>query len=49
MKKKRARKAGIIAKIKEGKELIPYGPYLSLAAFISLLWGRDIIKFMFPF
>jgi len=41
--------AGIIAKIKEGKELIPYGPYLSLAAFISLLCGRDIIRFMFPY
>lgn len=38
---------GIILKIKEGKEIIPYGPYLALAAFIALLWGNDIIKFLF--
>lgn len=35
---------GIILKIKEKKEHIPYGPYLSLAAVISILWGDKIIN-----
>ena len=39
---------GIILKIKEGREMIPYGPYLALAAFIALLWGEPIIRFLFP-
>ncbi len=38
---------GLILKIKEGKEIIPYGPYLSLAAFVSLLYGDEIIRFLF--
>lgn len=38
---------GIALKMKEGKEMIPYGPYLSLASFIALLWGNDIMNFLF--
>lgn len=38
---------GLILKIKEGKEVIPYGPYLSLAAFVSVLWGEKIIRVLF--
>ena len=38
---------GLILKIKEGKEIIPYGPYLSLGALVSLLWGENIIRFLF--
>lgn len=38
---------GLILKIRKGKEIIPYGPYLSLAALISLLWGENIIRFLF--
>lgn len=34
---------GIILKIKEGKSLIPYGPFLSLGALISIVWGEAII------
>lgn len=37
---------GIILKIKEGKSLIPYGPFLSLATFISIIWGRQIIAWL---
>lgn len=37
---------GIVLKIKEKKEYIPYGPYLSLAAVISILWGDKIIKWI---
>ncbi|MDD5439906.1 MAG: prepilin peptidase [Candidatus Omnitrophica bacterium] len=40
--------AGIIAKLREGKEIIPYGPYLSFAALISVLWGEKILGFLFP-
>lgn len=35
---------GLIAlKITEKKDLIPFGPYLSVAGFISLMWGTQII------
>jgi len=38
---------GITLKLKEGRDVIPYGPYLSLAAFVSLLWGDKILKALF--
>ncbi len=38
---------GIILKIKEGREIIPYGPYLSLGAIISFLFGNDILNLLF--
>lgn len=38
---------GIILKIKEGKSIIPYGPFLSLAALISIIWGKPIIYWAF--
>ncbi|NQT23048.1 MAG: prepilin peptidase [Candidatus Omnitrophica bacterium] len=41
--------AGIILKIKEGGEIIPYGPYLSFASLISLLYGDRIIRIIFRF
>jgi leader peptidase (prepilin peptidase)/N-methyltransferase len=34
---------GIIVKIKTKESVIPYGPFLALGAFISLIWGREII------
>ncbi|OGW78557.1 MAG: hypothetical protein A3K16_01555 [Omnitrophica bacterium RIFCSPLOWO2_01_FULL_45_24] len=37
---------GIILKIKDGKDTIPYGPYLSLAAIISIFWGEKILHFL---
>ena len=37
---------GIILRIKEGKETIPYGPYLSLAAIVSIFWGERILQFL---
>lgn len=37
---------GIILKIKEGKDIIPYGPYLSLAAIVSIFFGEKIIKLL---
>lgn len=37
---------GIVLKIKEGKSLIPYGPFLSLASLISIIWGEKIIYWL---
>ncbi|MCQ9208503.1 MAG: prepilin peptidase [Omnitrophica bacterium] len=34
---------GIVLKIRKGQSLIPYGPFLSLAALISIIWGHRII------
>ena len=38
---------GIIARISKGDEVIPYGPYLSLATFLVILWGQDILQYLF--
>ncbi|MFH1062989.1 MAG: A24 family peptidase [Candidatus Omnitrophota bacterium] len=40
---------GIVAKLTKGAEIIPYGPYLSLATFLVLLWGNNILKYLFYF
>ena len=40
---------GIFMKIKFHKEVIAYGPYLSLAALVSMLWGNRIIDYIFGF
>jgi leader peptidase (prepilin peptidase)/N-methyltransferase len=38
---------GIMAKLTKGADVIPYGPYLSLATFIAILWGNNILRFFF--
>ena len=38
---------GIILKIRKGKDIIPYGPYLSLGAVVSMLWGDRILRVLF--
>jgi len=38
---------GIILKIRKGQDTIPYGPYLSLAAIISIFAGERILHFLF--
>ncbi|MFC1806789.1 prepilin peptidase [Candidatus Omnitrophota bacterium] len=40
---------GIIAKIKFKADIIPYGPYLSLATFIVIIWGDKIMRILFPY
>jgi leader peptidase (prepilin peptidase) / N-methyltransferase len=37
---------GIVLKIKEKRDIIPYGPYLSLAAVVAMLWGEKILQFL---
>ena len=38
---------GIILKIKHGRDIIPYGPYLSLAAVCSIFFGERILHLLF--
>ena len=38
---------GIAAKLRRGAEIIPYGPYLSLATFLVLLYGRQFLREFF--
>ncbi|MDD5115911.1 MAG: prepilin peptidase [Candidatus Omnitrophica bacterium] len=38
----------IITIIRKNDHTIPYGPFLSLAAIISLFWWSQIIQFVFP-
>ncbi|MFH0731383.1 MAG: prepilin peptidase [Candidatus Omnitrophota bacterium] len=38
---------GIIMKIKYKVEIIPYGPYLSLATVVVVFWGRNILGYLF--
>ncbi len=33
----------LISGAKKRKEAIPFGPFLSMAAFIGIIWGRDIL------
>lgn len=35
---------GIILKIKNKTDTIPYGPFISLAAIIAIIWGEEIIR-----
>lgn len=38
---------GIILKLKKGAELIPYAPYLSIGAVISIFYGKVILSYLF--
>ena len=38
---------GLILKIKDGREIIPYGPYLSLAALVAIFFGEQILRLLF--
>lgn len=38
---------GITLKIRHGKDVIPYGPYLSLAAVCSIFFGEKILNMLF--
>jgi leader peptidase (prepilin peptidase)/N-methyltransferase len=39
--------AGLYHKYKSGENMMPYGPYLSIAAFINIFAGSIILSFMF--
>jgi leader peptidase (prepilin peptidase)/N-methyltransferase len=38
---------GIAMKIREGKDIIPYGPYLSMAAVFSMFYGDKLLGLLF--
>ena len=37
---------GIVLKLKYGRETIPYGPYLSLAALVAIFFGEKILRLL---
>ncbi len=37
---------GLILKAKDGRDIIPYGPYLSLAAITSIFWGDKVLRML---
>ncbi|MCX5680329.1 MAG: prepilin peptidase [Candidatus Omnitrophica bacterium] len=39
--------AGLILKVKDGRDIMPYGPYLSLAAVTSIFWGDKVLRMLF--
>jgi leader peptidase (prepilin peptidase) / N-methyltransferase len=39
---------GLFVKITKRSEVIPYGPFLSLAGWIAFLWGAEIIAWYWP-
>jgi len=38
---------GLYLKIYKKYDIIPYGPYLSLAAFVVMVWGHNIFRMLF--
>ncbi len=36
----------LLSKLKSRKDAIPFGPFLSLAAMVTLFWGNDFINFL---
>jgi leader peptidase (prepilin peptidase)/N-methyltransferase len=40
---------GVFMKLRYKAEVIPYGPYLSLASATVILWGDRILKTVFPY
>ncbi len=40
---------GIIGKIRNKEDVIPYGPHLSLASIVALIWGEKIIRLIIPY
>ena len=37
---------GVTLKVTKGAEVIPYGPFLSLASFIAFLWEKEILTYL---
>lgn len=40
---------GIYMKLRYKAEIVPYGPYLSLASLVVILWGDRILRTLFPY
>ena len=40
--------AGIYVKFIKKEDIIPYGPYISLAGFVAMVWGHRILSILLP-
>ena len=40
---------GLYLKIKDQRDIVPYGPYLALGAIISLIFGKNILSYLFNY
>lgn len=38
--------AGVITKIRHNKNIIPYGPYLSIATLVAIIWGEKVLNYL---
>ena len=38
---------GIYLKFKKKQDIIPYGPYMSIASFVAMMWGQEILSLLF--
>jgi len=39
---------GIYIKLVKKEDTIPYGPYISLASFVAMVWGNKILSLLIP-
>ena len=39
---------GIYVKLVKKEDIIPYGPYISLASFVAMVWGHKILSLLIP-
>ncbi|MFC1621528.1 prepilin peptidase [Candidatus Omnitrophota bacterium] len=39
--------AGLYLKFKKKQDIIPYGPYIALASFVTMIWGHKILRLLF--
>lgn len=39
----------LLLKLKGRKDAIPFGPFLSIATIVTILWGNSILNWLFPF
>ena len=39
--------AGLYLKFKKKQDIIPYGPYIALASFVAMIWGKKILSLLF--
>lgn len=39
--------AGLYVKFRKKQDIIPYGPYISMASFIVMIWGQKILSLLF--
>jgi leader peptidase (prepilin peptidase)/N-methyltransferase len=39
---------GIYIKLVKKEDTIPYGPYISLATFVAMVWGHKILSLLIP-